>query len=219
MDTIEKNETPAAAEVVSQVLADEEKFAKENRSDHREPMVIPAQIYLAKFDLVLSGFVRNISTRGVCLIAPQPFGLGTEATISLFGESTKVESAGSCCWGAKFGNTYWLSGWRLNKRLPVGRMLKEDHLVEPEQRSENRMTTAIPVYIKLPNGSTRAPGFTRNLSSEGMSLVSKTETAPGQLATLEVMRVDGGSNEIESRCLWAQRYGKEHWVSGWGFNA
>ena len=216
MAPVTQNKQLEAAEVVCQALADDQKCASEKRRDDREPLVIPAQIYQAKFDLTLSGFVRNISTGGVCLIVPQPYREGTEATISLFGETSKVESTGTCCWNAKFGTTYWLSGWRLSKQLPVGRMLKEDHLVEPEQRTKNRVTTAIPVYIELPNSTTRVAGFTRNLSSDGISLVSKIETTPGQLASLEVMRANGEASPVDSRCLWAKRYGDDHWISGLG---
>ena len=217
MDTFTENEPSQPAEVVSQVLADEQSFHSENRSDHREPLVMPAQVYQPQFDFALSGFVRNISTRGVCLIMPQPFSEGAEVTVSLFGQLTKIDRLATCCWGTKFGSTYWVSGWRLNEKLPVGRLLKEDNQVEPEKRSVNRLTTAIPVYITLPNGSKRASGFTRNLSRDGICLVSKVETAPEQRALLEVMRLDGGASSVESRCLWAKRYGDEHWVSGWDF--
>jgi len=44
METTLPTEQPAAAEVVSRVLADDQQFTPENRSDHREPLVIPAQI-------------------------------------------------------------------------------------------------------------------------------------------------------------------------------
>ena len=218
MAPITQNEQLTVDEVVSRVLADDLKFENENRRDHREPLVIPAQISQAKFDLTLSGFVRNISNGGVCLIVPQPFRAGAEVMISLLGEKTKLESAGTCCWGTKFGTTYWVSGWRLDKQLPVGKMLKEDLQIESEQRKSRRVTTAIPVYIKFPNSSTLAPGFTRNLSRDGISLVSKIEMAPGQVATLKVMRFDGETSAVESRCLWAKRYGEDHWVSGWDFN-
>ena len=218
MATISQNAPSQPAKIVSQVLADEQSLTHENRSDHREPIVMPAQIRQPKFELTLSGFVRNISSNGVCLIVPQPFSKGSEVSISLFGQITKVECTATCCWSSKFGNTYWISGWQLAKPLPVGRLLKEDLLVEPEQRAKNRVTTAIPVYIKLPNNSNRLSGFTRNLSREGICLVCKTETAVGQLASLEVMNLDGGISVVESRCLWIKRYGEQHWVSGWDFN-
>ena len=218
MNATTQEEQPQAAEVVDQVLADEQVFENENRRDHREPLVIPAQIHQAKFDLTLSCFVRNISSGGVCLIVPQPFRAGAEVTISLFGEKTKLEVEGTCSWGTKFGITYWVSGWSLNQQLPVGRMLKDDSQIETDKREGNRVTTAIPVYIKLPNSKSLAPGFTRNLSRDGICLVSKTKTTRDQLATLEVMRLEGGTSAVESRCLWAKRYGEEHWVSGWDFN-
>ena len=218
MNATTQTKQPEVAKVVSRVIADEKKLTPENRSDHREPLVIPAQIHQEKFELTLNGFVRNISTGGVCLIVPQPFRQGDQATVSLLGQTTKVESAATCCWGTKFGTSYWISGWKLDKQLPVARMLKEDGKVEPEQRTGKRLTTAIPVYVKLPNSSARASCFTRNLSRDGISLVGKLETAPGQLATLEITHVDGKSDEVASRCLWAKRYGEDHWVSGWDFN-
>ena len=215
--TVTQNEPPAA-NVVRQVLADDQKITSENRRDNREAVVIPAQIFQPEFDHMISGFVRNISADGVCLIVPQPFREGAKVTISLLGETTKLESTGTCCWGTKFGTTYWLSGWQLDKQLPVGRILKEDRSVEPEQRDVDRVTTAIPIYIQLPNSTTRVSGFTRNLSRAGISLVSKVEMSPGQPASLEIMRLDGETSPVESRCLWAKQYGEAHWVSGWDFN-
>ena len=217
MDTIRQNETPANADAVGQVLAEEQKLVNENRRQNREPLVVPVEIYQDDFDLTVSGFARNISTSGICLIAPQPFREGTEVTMRLLGEPTRVESTGTCCWGTKFGSTYWLSGWRIDQQLPVAQILKEDLLVEPEHRTGNRVTTAIPVYVTLSDSSTRVPGFTRNLSRDGICLVSKIGTTSGQHASLEVMRPDGGSSVVESRCLWSKQYGEAHWVSGWDF--
>jgi len=97
-------------------------------------------------------------------------------------------------------------------------MLKEDLQVEPEQRGGSRVTTAIPIYITPANSSVRIQGFTRNLSRDGICLVSKIETAVGQVATLEVMQLTGEFSPIASRCMWSKRYGDEHWVSGWGFD-
>ena len=73
MDPPSQHQRPVASEVVVRALTDDKKRADENRRDDREPLVMPAQIYQTKFDHTLSGFVRNISTGGVCLIMPNPF--------------------------------------------------------------------------------------------------------------------------------------------------
>lgn len=212
-----KNEDQQAAEVLTRILDDEQQFTSEKRSDYRELLFVPVQLSQAKFDFTVSGFTRDVSTNGVCLIMPQPFRQGSEAQIKLLGQSSEETSFAKCCWSAKFGNAYWVSGWRLKQEIPVGRLLKEDRSVDLEQRSSNRLQTAVPISIYLPGNSSRAAGFTRNLSQEGICLVSKIETQPEQIADLEVMRLNGESSRITSRCLWAKRYGDNNWVSGWKF--
>lgn len=212
------NDTPQAAEIVSKILADEQTLLTDKRKEYRESLVMPVRISQASFDFALEGFTRDISANGLCLIAPQPFRQGTEVSIGLSTESTQIESPATCCWSAKFGKTYWISGWRLSETLPVSRLLKDDHLVEPEQRAKDRLKTAIPVNINLINYASRIASFTRDLTSDGVSLVSKVATASGQTALLEIMQLDGESNSLESNCLWSKRYGTDHWVSGWDFN-
>ena len=212
-----QNDAQQAAGVLTKILDDEQQFTAEKRGDYRELLFVPAQIFLADFDLTVSGFTRDASTNGVCLIMPQRFRQDTEAQINLFGQVSEESSLATCCWSSKFGNAYWVSGWRLSQSIPVGRLLKENQLIEPEQRGKGRLQAAVPVSIYLPDQNSRASGFTRNLSHEGISLVSKVETKPGQVAGLEIKRLTGESSQMESLCLWGKRYGEHNWVSGWKF--
>lgn len=215
-----QSETLQTSEVLSKILDDEKKIHSEKRSDTRQLLCVPVQVYEERFDSTLNGFTRDISTQGVCLIMRQPFRVGAKATISVFGKNTKKTNSAKCCWSSKFGSAYWVSGWQLiNGNCPVGRLLKDDRLVEPNQRDSDRMNVALPVNIFIPGNTTHIPGFTRNLSKSGICLMSKAETKAGQKANLEIMQLSGETGRFESHCMWAEQYDDENWVSGWKFNA
>ena len=217
MITTKTHKEQHVSEVLTKILDNEKQFVSEKRSDYRELLFVPVRVSQPEFESSLRGFTRDVSTHGVCLIMPQPFRQGTEAQINLFGQSSQMSSLAKCCWSSKFGDAYWVSGWRLNEAVPVGRFLKEDRPVELELRSSDRLKTAVPVGIHLPGNTSRVPGFTRNLSQSGLCLISKVETQPNQVADLEIMRLNGESGRIEGRCIWVKQYGEDYWVSGWQF--
>ena len=218
MSTTKTHKEQHVSEVLTKILDDEQKFVSEKRSDFRELLFMPAQVSQAEFESTAHGFTRDVSILGICLIMPQPFHQGTKAEINLFGQSSQMSSLAKCCWSSKFGDAYWVSGWRLNEAVPVGRFLEEDRSVELELRSSDRLTAAVPVGIHMPGNTRRIPGFMRNLSQSGLCLISKVETQPNQVADLEIMRLNGESGRIESRCTWVKQYGEDYWASGWHFN-
>ena len=220
MSSTEQSENEQAARVLTKILDNEQQFVSEKRSDYRELLFVPAKVFQAEFDFEVGGFTRDVSTRGVCLIMPQPFRTGTEAQIDLFGQNTHASSLAKCCWSSKFGDAHWVSGWQLEAGIAIGRLLKEDRAIESEQeqRNSDRLQAAVPISIYLPDNTYRVPGFTRNLSHSGLCLVSKVEIQPNQVADLEVMCLTGESSRIESRCMWTKQYDDGHWVSGWKFS-
>ena len=217
MSMTKPNAEQQVAEVLTKILDDEKQFVSEKRSDYRELLFVPAQVSQPEFESSVRGFTRDVSTHGVCLIMPQPFRQGAEAEINLVGQTSQTSNFAKCCWSSKFGDAYWVSGWRLTEGIPVGRLLKEDRSVESEQRNNDRLQAAVPVGIHLPGNTSRVPGFTRNLSESGLCLISKVETPPNQVADLEIMRLNGESGRIEGRCMWVKQYGEDYWVSGWQF--
>ena len=216
--TTNLNEERQVAQVLIEILDDEQQFVSEKRSDYRALLFVPVQVSQPEFECEVSGFTKDVSTHGVCLIMPQPFRQGAEAQINLFGHTSEITSVATCCWSSKFGDAYWISGWSLKDGIAVGRLLKEDRSVDSEQRSSDRLQVAIPVGVHLPGNTYRVPGFTRNLSLTGLCLVSKVETQPNQIANLEIIRLNGESVRIESRCMWAKQYDEDYWISGWMYN-
>lgn len=212
------DEAPPLENILAQVMEDEKRFPSEKRSEHRDLLFVPVQVRQDKLDFSLSGYTRDISSRGICLIMPQPYRTGTVATIQLSGSNTQETSAAQCHWSSKFGSAYWASGWSLSETWQVGRLLKEDRFVEPDQRNTDRWRAALPVNICIPGQKFHVSGFSRNLSRGGICLMSKVATTPGQIADLEIKRVNGESYCIESHCAWAKQYDEETWVSGWKFN-
>ena len=218
MSMTKPNAEQQVAEVLTKILDEEQQFVSEKRSDYRELLFVPVHVFQVEFESTVRGFTRDVSTHGVCLIMPQPFRPGAEVQINLVGQTSQASSLAKCCWSSKFGDAYWVSGWQLKEGIPVGRLLKEDRSVESEQRNSDRLQAAVPVGIHLPGNTRRVPGFTRNLSQSGLCLVSKVETQPNQVADLEIMRLNGESGRIESRCMWVKQYCEDYWVSGWKFS-
>ena len=217
MSMTKPNAEQQVDQVLTEIIDDEKQFLTEKRSDYRELLLVPVQVSQPEFESSVRGFTRDVSAHGVCLIMPQPFRQGVEVQINLVGKISQVRGFAKCCWSSRFGDVYWVSGWQLTEGIPVGRLLKEDHSVEAEQRNSDRLQAAVPVGIYLLGKTRRIPGFTRNLSHAGLSLISKVETQPNQVADLEIMRLNGESGRVEGRCRWVKQYGEDHWVSGWQF--
>ena len=217
MTNMELGEEQCVDQILTDIFEDQQEHYAEKRKDHRELLFMPVKVSQTEFEFTVRGFTRDISTHGVCLIMPQPFREGVEAQIDLVGQTAEIASFATCCWSSKFGDAYWVSGWRLKEEIAVGRLIKEDRSVELEQRTGDRLHAAVPVSIYLRGNPYRIPSFTRNLSRSGLCLVSKVETQPDQIADLEIMRTNGESGRIESHCMWAKQYGEDHWVSGWRF--
>jgi hypothetical protein len=217
MKTISPFAGPEVSDLVSQIQLDQQGFSSENRSGHREPLVMPINIETSLDEFGLDAFTRNISPEGICLIAPQPFRPLSEASIRLMSGTFPKRVASTCRWNKKFGMSYWISGWQMNAQLPVGKILKEDHQVEFDYRTNFRLKTAVPVSIHQDFQPKRIAGFTRNLSDDGICLVSKEAVEVGRTGVLEIMRLNGDSNGVVANCIWAKPYAQGHWVSGWEF--
>ena len=87
-----------------------------------------------------------------------------------------------------------------------------------ERRTEPRQPFARPVVIHLPHGpSIRA--FAKDLSSQGIGVITENSFQPGSLATLEIHSMNGDPVLLRSEARWSDAYGKGWFLVGWKFIA
>jgi hypothetical protein len=208
---------PELTDLVEQIRNDQEGFEFECRRDFREKIVMPAAVESSMEDDWVDAFTRNISSNGICIIAPQPFRPTSQARVRLASESVPEPITCTCQWNKKFGLSYWISGWELNSKLPLGKLLKEDTNTEPPDISERLLRTAVPVSVQQDTSTRRVAAFTRTLSQHRVSLVSKTEFETNHPAVLQIRRLNGESSATVANCTWSRPYGSNHWISNWTF--
>lgn len=208
---------PDLVDLLEQIRMDQQGFETECRNAHREPVVMPVEIESSVDDTGVEAFTRNVSSEGLCIIAPQPFSPTSQAKIRLASESVPHSVVSTCRWNKKFGLSYWISGWSLDAKLPMGRILKEDGKAEPPLASIDSLHTAVPVSVQQDTTPKRISAFTRNLSAQRVSLVSKVPFEPNLPAVLEIRRLNGQSSGTIAHCVWSKSYGRDHWISRWEF--
>ncbi len=85
-----------------------------------------------------------------------------------------------------------------------------------ERRTEPRQPFARPVVIHLPHGpSIRA--FSKDLSAQGIGVITDTSFQPNSLATLEIHSMHGDPILLRSEARWCDAYGKGWFLVGWKF--
>lgn len=85
-----------------------------------------------------------------------------------------------------------------------------------ERRTEPRQPVARPVQIHLPSGPT-VNTFSKDMSSQGMGIVSDVSWQVGSIATLEIHSISGEPVVLRSEVRWCDAYGKGWFLVGWKF--
>jgi hypothetical protein len=218
MKTLLRNAGPEVDALIEQIKADELNFSAELRSTDREPIVMPIHMASLDDDFHLSAFSRNISENGICLIAGQPFRPETNFLISFFSKQHPGSNLAQCRWSCKFGTSYWISGWKLDAKIQLGKLLKENDSLQASGGSSNiDQKIAIPLSVHREGDSPKVSGFTRSVSRRGVSLLTELSVTEGSSGILELMRLNGDSAGVVARCVWARPYGTDHWLSEWEF--
>lgn len=96
-------------------------------------------------------------------------------------------------------------------------MLKQRGTFENDQRSDFRETVVCPVTIQLQYDLNKSRGFTKDISSGGICLISEIEIKTEQIATLAIFRVDDIPTTVRARCIWQSPFGDSYYQSGWKF--
>lgn len=85
-----------------------------------------------------------------------------------------------------------------------------------ERRTEARQPFARPVWIHPPHGPART-AFSKDLSKQGIGIVTDVSFLPGTVATLEIHSTQGEPAYLRSEVRWCDPYGKGWFVVGWKF--
>lgn len=96
-------------------------------------------------------------------------------------------------------------------------MLKQRGTFENDQRSDFRETVVCPVTIQLQYELNKSRGFTKDISSGGICLITETQIKVEQIATLAVFRVDDIPTKVRARCVWQAPFGDGYYQTGWKF--
>ncbi len=86
-----------------------------------------------------------------------------------------------------------------------------------ESRTVPRETVVCPVTIQLQYNQDRFRGFTKDISSGGVCLITQAEIQVEQIATLAIYRADDIPTKIRARCIWQKSFGNDYYKSGWRF--
>lgn len=197
----------------------EESYSAELRSRDREKVVFPVKLTTLDKEFAIHAFCRDASPSGLGLITPQPFSAGDAMDVHLYLRSANQTVRAQCCWSSKFGESFWASGWQLNAdvTLDIQAIKETDATVVYDARSLDRKKFAMPVVIRQKGKHPRVHGFTRNISGEGVNIVSSQPIKKNSFCLLEFVRDSGQRCEAVAECVWTMRYGDSHWMSGWQF--
>lgn len=85
-----------------------------------------------------------------------------------------------------------------------------------ERRTETRQPFARPVKIHQPHGPT-LNAFSKDLSSQGIGIITDVTFPPHSIATLEIHSMQGAPVVLRGEVRWCDPYGKDWYLVGWKF--
>ena len=197
----------------------EENYNSELRSRDREKLVIPIELSTFDKEFSLSAFSRDISSNGLGVITSQPFSAGSQMAIQMHlqGGGNKVRC--QCRWNTAFGESFWASGWELSEggNLDVQAIKDQVPSVRYDARSADRKRFSIPVVVRQKGKLPKINGFTRNISGEGVNIISSRPIRENSFCLIEFIRNNGERCEAIAKCVWTRKFGDSHWTTGWQF--
>ncbi len=96
-------------------------------------------------------------------------------------------------------------------------ILQQRSRTQDNRRSQTRETSVCPVSIQLQYDLGRLQGFTKDISSSGVCLISESEFALDTIATLSIYQSSDVPIRLRARCVWQQSFGQGYQQSGWKF--
>ena len=210
---------PEIERLLKKLQADENGYDAELRSLDREKLVFPVQLTSLSGESKVDAFSRDLSNGGVGLITSQSFDAGTRMNIQLqFPDATHTCQA-RCCWGSKFGESFWSSGWEFvfDNQLDMDSIKNADAGIFYDARTTVREKFAVPVVLHQKGKQSQIHGFTKNISGDGANLIMGQQIVEKTWCMLEFVRSDGQSCNIVAESIWSREYGDSNWMAGWKF--
>lgn len=107
---------PEVERLIREMLSENARYERELRSAHRENLVFPVSICLPESDRQISGFSRNVSVTGVCILCDTELQSGERGTLEIYRlhkpEPSRIRA--ECRWCKPFGDNFYASGWQFN---------------------------------------------------------------------------------------------------------
>lgn len=100
----------------------------------------------------------------------------------------------------------------------IREVMEDDTRFEKELRSVHRERVVLPVEITIGVDEEIIHAFSRNVSCEGIALISDRPFESGDSATLAIYRTTKPvASRVVAECKWCKPFGATFWVSGWQF--
>ncbi len=101
----------------------------------------------------------------------------------------------------------------------IERLIRENQAqILRDRRAQQRQPFARPVTLYIGrnlNEPWRA--FSRDLSHEGLSLISELSWEVGRVATVDIHALSGPPVRLRAEVRWSEPFGKGWYLSGWHF--
>ena len=105
---------PDVERLIRELLTEDARYDRELRSAHRENLVFPVSICLSEKDQEISGFSRNVSVTGICVLCDTQVSTGDRAVLGIYRlhrpEPSRILA--ECRWCKPFGDAFFASGWQ-----------------------------------------------------------------------------------------------------------
>lgn len=100
----------------------------------------------------------------------------------------------------------------------VKSLITEDYNFDrQENRSAHRERLVRPVQVELRADERTIPAFSRNISVNGIGIISAEAMLEKSTAILEIGGIKNMPVKILAECRWSRGYGENWYISGWQF--
>lgn len=100
----------------------------------------------------------------------------------------------------------------------VQRLLAEDCRYDAvERRSTIREHLVRPITIRLRESDREFPGFSRNICSNGICIITSERIEARSFATIRIHRLEGDDVSLLAECRWSKPFGNNFFMTGWHF--
>jgi c-di-GMP-binding flagellar brake protein YcgR len=99
----------------------------------------------------------------------------------------------------------------------IKQIKEEESRFDFDMRSAKREKIFLPVDIRSLESNSEVRGFSRDISTGGVCLVSEVAIPIGSCRLLRFLRHNSTTCEITANCKWAKSLGHGYTLSGWEF--